>query len=45
MIVKDGIFFFQGCRETFEGTTIESKGPSSFHFQDCGGFVGTRFRF
>lgn len=31
--------------QTSEGTTIESKGPSSFHFQDCGGFVGTRFKF
>jgi hypothetical protein len=31
--------------QTSEGTSIESKGPSSFHFQDCGGFVGTRFKF
>lgn len=31
--------------QTNEGNTIETKGPSSFHFQDCGGFVGTRFRF
>jgi hypothetical protein len=31
--------------ETYEGTSVETKGPSSFHFQDCGGFVGTRFRF
>ena len=31
--------------QTYEGTSIETKGPSSFHFQDCGGFVGTRFKF
>lgn len=31
--------------QTSEGTTVETKGPSSFHFQDCGGFVGTRFKF
>ncbi|HMN25843.1 MAG TPA: hypothetical protein PKE38_15170 [Ignavibacteriaceae bacterium] len=31
--------------QTSGGLTVESKGPSSFHFQDCGGFVGTRFRF
>ncbi|QKK00537.1 MAG: hypothetical protein HND40_13630 [Ignavibacteriota bacterium] len=23
----------------------KTKGPSSFHLQDCGGYVGTRFRF
>ena len=31
--------------QTSEGTTVETKGPSSFHLQDCGGFVGTRFKF
>ena len=31
--------------QTFDGQTTETKGPSSFHFQDCGGFVGTRLFF
>ena len=31
--------------QTFNGQTTESNGPSSFHFQDCGGMVGTRFFF
>ena len=31
--------------QTSGGTSNEIKGPSSFHFQDCGGFVGTRFKF
>ena len=31
--------------QTSNGTSTEIKGPSSFHLQDCGGFVGTRFRF
>lgn len=31
--------------QTTNGTSTETKGPSSFHLQDCGGFVGTRFQF
>ncbi len=39
-----------GAFITPESTTTttpggETKGPSSFHFQDCGGMVGTRFFF
>jgi hypothetical protein len=31
--------------QTFNGQTTETSGPSSFHFQDCGGYLGTRFYF
>jgi hypothetical protein len=30
---------------TVSGQTTEAKGPSSFHFQDCGGMAGIRFSF
>lgn len=30
-------------KNTSGGQTIETEGPSSFHFQDCGGFVGVKF--
>jgi hypothetical protein len=32
-------------KQTINGQTTETKGPSSFHFQDCGGYVGTRLYF